>query len=130
MKMPEDVSKSKKKLAAMSMPQSRGDKALELDLAMPAEDASDSQEEDPDHDGDDDSMDSKDNPDMNEDMGASAPASTSGMGASLSKVSDDQLLAELKKRGLDKDMDSGADDRGSDYESNDDDSQGGYSLRA
>lgn len=130
MKMPEDVSKSKKKLASMSMPSSRGgDKALELDLAMPAEDASDSQESDPSSEEDDYSS-PHDRSNMDEDMEAEQPTKTSGMGAELSHLSDDQLMAELKKRGLDKQLEESAESPDEEAMENDDDSQGGRSLRA
>lgn len=113
MKMPADS--SKKKLGALSMPDKRGsDKALEMDLSMPAEDASDSQEEDKPSD-DDQLMDGAD------DMTKGSDDSS----ASLDHISDDELMAELKKRGLDKDLDPS-----SPSQENDDDSQGGYSLRA
>lgn len=117
MKMPADS--SKKKLGALSMPDKRGsDKALEMDLSMPAEDASDSQEDDKASD-DDQLMDGADNMVKDPDS----------MG-SMDHISDDELLAEAKKRGLDKKLEEDSESPADESQENDDDSQGGYSLRA
>lgn len=127
----------KKKLSGLSMPSKRGDDGLELDL-LGSKDSSgpDSMSKspyDPDQDGDDDSMDSNDNPDLTEDMGSGDKPMDPKM---LASIPDDELLAEIKKRGLDKDLEDGEgddssddqdDSKGSDSSQSDDDD---FSLRA
>lgn len=122
MKLPAD---NKKKLASLAMPASRKG-ALDMDLDMPADDDSKDQQEDPSDDMD--PSDGGADDDASDSMPSKSPDMASG---AMDKISDDALLAEVKKRGLEKQLDDEGDSsEGDSYDSNDDDSQGGMSLRA
>lgn len=105
------------KLAALAMPSKRGDDGLEIDLLAGDEEHDphmDLSEEEETETPEEESEESPEYQEKEEKLGVEKHSP-------LTRVSDDELLAELRKRGLDKDLED---------ESNSDDTQGGISLRA